>query len=72
MSQSRKHSIYETVTNTAIGYVVNFAGQMVIFPVFGYHPALVQNLGIGAFFTVLSLARGYCLRRLFNYFHIRF
>ena len=67
MTQPRRHSALEAVANVAIGYGVALAGQLAIFPLFGLHPHLRENLGIGACFTALSLARSYVIRRLFNW-----
>ena len=66
MSQSRAMSGAESVANVAIGYGVAVASQIVIFPLFGVHLPLSDNLLIGAWFTVISLARSYVVRRMFN------
>ena len=67
--QSRKHSAIESVANVAIGYGIAVLAQIVIFPVFNIHIPLSDNLLIGVFFTIVSLIRSYCLRRLFNAIH---
>lgn len=69
MSQSRKHSLLESVVNVLIGYGISVAAQVVVFPLFGLHASLSDNLLIGVVFTVISLARSYALRRLFNLWH---
>jgi len=51
--QTRRHSFIESVTNVAIGYGVALASQLVIFP-------------IGLWFTVISIARSYVVRRYFT------
>lgn len=66
MSQSRTHSAIESVANVAVGYGVAVGAQYAIFPVFNIHATHSEHLMIGAFFTVVSLARSFCLRRLFN------
>lgn len=66
MSQSRAMSAVESVANVAIGYGVAVASQIAIFPLFGVHLPLSDNLLIGAWFTVISLARSYIVRRAFN------
>lgn len=66
MNQSRLGSLIETVFNTAIGFGVAIASQVLVFPLFGIHVPLSTNLGIGAWFTAISIARGYMLRRWFN------
>lgn len=70
MSQSKKMSMLETACNVAIGYVVALASQLVIFPCFDIHMALTDNLLIGLWFTLVSIVRGYCVRRFFNKFDI--
>ena len=66
MNQSRVASLAESVMNVLIGYGVALASQLVIFPMFGIHLPLSDNLAIGAWFTVISLVRSYCIRRWFN------
>ncbi len=69
MAQSRLGSFVESVANVAIGYWVAVGAQMAIFPMFGVNLPLHQNMAIGALFTVVSLIRSYCLRRLFRRLH---
>jgi len=64
--QSKRMSMVETCTNVAIGYFVALASQLAIFPMFGIHIPLSDNLAIGAWFTVISIVRGYIVRRVFN------
>ena len=64
--QSRAHSMVETATNTGIGYVVAVFSQMIIFPMFDIHVDRHENIVIAFLFTVISLVRGYCVRRWFN------
>lgn len=66
MSQSRRMSMVEAVTNVVVGYAVAVLAQIAIFPAFGVHLPLSDNLMIGLVFTAVSLARSYALRRVFN------
>lgn len=66
MKQSKKMSLIEQVTSTAIGLLVSLGAQYVVFPWFGIYATLGDHLGITACFTVVSVARGYVVRRLFN------
>lgn len=66
MNQSRRMSLAEAATNVVVGYALAMAMQIVVFPWFGMHPSLGENLTIGALFTGTSLTRGYALRRLFE------
>ena len=66
MTQSRTMSLVEAITNVVVGYVLAIATQIVVFPWFGLEAGLGEHLAIGMAFTVVSLARGYLLRRLFE------
>lgn len=71
MKQSRAMSLVEAVANVAVGYGVAVVTQILIFPVFGLHTTLAQNLKMGAVFTVVSIARSFALRRLFEAIRVR-
>ncbi|WP_417536367.1 hypothetical protein [Methylophaga sp.] len=64
--QSKKHSLVESLTNVLIGYLVALFSQLLIFPFFGIHVPLSDNLLIGLWFTIISIVRSYTLRRFFN------
>jgi Na+/phosphate symporter len=66
MTQSRRQSMIETVAGVAIGFTVSVLASMVVYPAFGHSFTLSQNIGITIIFTLLSIARGYAVRRLFN------
>lgn len=69
MMQTRIQSFIESCINVAIGYGVALASQMLVFPIFGINIPLSSNLAIGAIFTVISIARSYAVRRIFNNRH---
>jgi hypothetical protein len=71
MKQSRLMSLVESVANVIVGYGVAVVTQLLLFPVFGLHTTLAQNLKMGAVFTVVSIARSFALRRLFEAIRIR-
>lgn len=64
--QTKKMSLVETCCNVAIGYVVAILSQLLVFPIFDIHIPFSDNLLIGLWFTVISIIRGYLVRRLFN------
>ena len=66
MAQTKLESAIEVVVNVLIGYVVATASQIMIFPLFGIFLPLSDNLLIGAYFTAISIVRGYVVRRFFN------
>lgn len=65
-SQSKLGSLVETALNTAIGFVVAILSQALVFPLVGIDVPLSTNFEIGAWFTLISVARGYIIRRYFN------
>ena len=67
MSQSRKGSMFETITNILVGYWINFLGNALILPLFGFNVSISQNIKIGLFFTIISVVRSYGLRRFYNW-----
>ena len=69
--QSRLMSFIEATANVAVGYGVAVVAQILIFPVFGLHTTLAQNLQMGALFMVVSIARSFALRRLFEAIRVK-
>ena len=59
-------SLIEAIANVAVGFGVAVTTQVLVFPVFGLEASLSENLAIGCIFTVVSVARSYGLRRLFE------
>ena len=68
--QTKRQSIIESVTQNVIGYLVGIGTQYVVFPLFGMEANLTENLLIGAIFAIVSTARSYVVRRLFNKQHL--
>ena len=66
MKQTRRMSLVEALTNVAVGYGIAVVTQMAVFPLFGLHATLAQNMIMGAIFTVVSIVRSYMLRRMFE------
>lgn len=69
--QTRRASFIETLLNTALGYGVALIAQIVVFPWFGINVPLSSNIAIGMIFTVVSIGRGFILRRLFEALRVR-
>ena len=71
MKQTHLMSLVESVANVIVGYGVAVVTQILIFPVFGLHTTLAQNLKMGAIFTIVSIARSFALRRVFEAIRMR-
>jgi len=65
--QTKVESLIETVTNTAIGFVIAFCLWPIVAWLVGYDYSTGTNLLITSIFTVASIVRGYIIRRWFNY-----
>ena len=71
MKQSRLMSLVESLTNVIVGYGIAVVTQALIFPWFGLHVTLAQNMAMGGIFTVISIARSFALRRMFEAVRVR-
>ena len=71
MKQSRLMSLVEAVANVIVGYGVAVMTQILIFPIFGLQTTLAQNLKMGGIFTIVSIARSFALRRVFEAIRMR-
>lgn len=69
MSQTKTQSATEAVMNVVVGFAINFTANMTLFPLFGWSISVEQNIGLGILYTLISLARSYCLRRFYNWRH---
>jgi len=70
--QSRMHSLFESSLNVLVGAIVAFTSQYIVFPIVGIHNiSLETHLEITAWFTLISVARSYVIRRWFNGLHLR-
>ena len=64
--QSKMGSFIEVCINIAIGFSINFFMNLTIFPMFGWHISVSENLLLGVIYTVVSVIRGYVVRRWFE------
>jgi len=64
--QTKKQSLTEAITNTAVGFAISYASTFLIFPLLGIATNARANLIIVIYFTIISILRGYVVRRWFN------
>lgn len=69
VGSSRAASAIEAIANTVLGFAVSFFASLLILPLFGFDVTASQSFWITVFFTVISLARSYFIRRLFIRIH---
>ncbi len=64
--QSRNGSLVEASTNVLVGYALAIGTQRLVYPLFGIATTLATEAVIALLFTLVSLARSYLLRRVFE------
>lgn len=64
--QSKRGSLAESVVSTLVGMIISLIAQLFVFPLYGIQINFNQNLQILFIFTIISIARQYVLRRIFN------
>ena len=65
--QLKRHSLFEAIVNILVGYTVNIIANLVVFPLWGWTISVRQSIEIGVIYTIISLIRSYCLRRVFTH-----
>jgi hypothetical protein len=70
MNQTKLGSFIEVCANICVGFLINFIANIYILPLYGFNITGGQAFSMGLLFTVISVVRGYCIRRWFNnYLH---
>ena len=64
--QSKKESFIETLTSVFVGWLIGVILNMLVLPLFDYNITVVDSLWVSLIFTVVSVVRGYIIRRWFN------
>lgn len=67
--QTRWQSLVEATTNIGTGFLISVVVWQFLAHHYGYEMPLSRNLEITTIFTVVSIARSYLFRRLFNWLH---
>ena len=60
-TQTKRESLIEAVSNTTVGFIVNAILYHLIFS-----RSYIESISVVLFFTVISIARTYVIRRLFE------
>lgn len=64
--QTKKWSMIESVTSVGIGWVIGVILNLTVLPLFDYNITVTDSLLVSLIFTVISVVRGYLIRRFFN------
>ena len=68
MNQTKQKSLIESITQTIIGLGTSILIQVILYPILGIPVTFTQNLIITIVFFIVSIIRGYLIRRLFDKF----
>jgi hypothetical protein len=66
VNQTRLGSLIEVCINILIGFSINWVANIWILPLYGFNITHGQAFSMGLIFTVISVVRGYAIRRWFN------
>jgi hypothetical protein len=66
LAQTRRCSFAEALVNVVAGYLLALVTQRLAYPLFGVHTTFAADSAIAAVFTLVSLARSYLIRRVFE------
>ena len=64
--QSKRESMVESLTSTTIGWLIGVILNLTVLPLFDYNITVIDSLWVSLIFTVVSVIRGYVIRRWFN------
>lgn len=70
MTQHKHHSALESIIGTLVGFTMSLVIGLIVYPHFDMklHSSIIF---VTTLFTIISLVRGYYVRRLFNWLHVR-
>ena len=71
INQTRKLSLIESLSNAITGFALAMATQYFIFPYFDIYISIESNFKITFIFALVSMIRGYLIRRFFNYINCK-
>lgn len=64
--QSKKLSLYESVTGVIGGFVLGVTTQILVFPLYGLEVSVMGNISLTLIFSLTSFVKSYIVRRIFN------
>jgi len=59
-------SLIESFIDVGSGFILAILIQLLIFPLFGLYPSILDSMGIALIFTVVSITRSWIWRIIFK------
>jgi len=66
MRQTKRQSLIEAMTNTGIAFCISLFIAWVVYPLYYPETSFRDTFELTLIFTVISILRGYIIRRFFN------
>ena len=60
------NDIIESIIDVGSGFILAIIIQLLVFPLFGLYPSILDSMGIALIFTVVSMTRSALWRRYFR------
>ena len=64
--KERMRSLIESFIDVGSGFILAIIIQLLIFPLFGLYPTILDSMGIALIFTVVSITRSWIWRLVFT------
>ncbi len=58
--------VFESIIDVGSGFILAIIIQILVFPLFGFTPTIMENIQIASIFTVVSMIRSALWRRYFR------
>ena len=59
-------SLIESLIDVGSGFILAILIQLLIFPLFGLYPTILDSMGIALIFTIVSITRSWIWRLVFT------
>lgn len=71
VGQKKSHSFAEQIANQVLGFAISWPINIALLPVLGMPCTTAKAFWVTLMFVGISIVRGYIMRRVFNYLHVR-
>jgi len=61
-----KRDIFESIIDVGSGFILAILIQLLLFPLFGLYPTILDSIGIALIFTAVSITRSWLWRMAFK------
>ena len=58
--------VFESIIDVGSGFILDIIILILVFPLFGFTPTIMENIQIASIFTVVSMIRSALWRRYFR------